>query len=224
MPTHQHAITHSQHRYRISLPQTHLSLAGFAIGDTITVSAEHISGRLCIVLTGDGSSGVATEIQSPRSDSTQLGVVAIPSTLVEAGRLSGAQVRYSTSPNQIIAIADHTPQITGHLTLKKSKEKLLTGRQKYPVQFSAEMTESVGLEDTVWIWLDTHTNGFVICVDVTKENAPETAVSRVVSHTHTSAAEHTIRIPKKLVKAVNLSGTRIKWGHDSTRLMGVIEG
>lgn len=207
--------------YTLPVPRTHLSMAGLAHGDSIGLTVTTLDRKLCLRVSDTPTTGETRHIEHTAPNSAQTVEVPVPQQIVDAGGLRNAQIRYLSTPGEITAVITRPSRLTGQLTLRDSDTIYLTGSH-YPVRLPDKITTQVTPTDTVWMWLEPHADRLVICLDTTPETAPPQSIQKVVSHLDKFNVNHTIYLPTTLVRTTQISGAKIKWGHDRTRILGVI--
>lgn len=219
-------IQRIQHRYALVLPKMHLIAAGLTVGETVGVSITTISGQLCINVRKDPDAGITEEIRPVRDSQAQSGTVALRSSIMKMVGISNATVRYTTSRNQITGITGHQSRLSGPINLRQPNKSLLTSlnnrRDYYQVKLKDHITTAVNATDSVWMWIDTHTDGFVVCLDTDKEVAPDDSVVRSLDDYETTTTDYAVRIPGPVVRTLQIDAQSVNWGHDETRILGVV--
>lgn len=220
-----HTIRRSQHRHVLPVPYIYLSTADIQLGDEVGVAVSQIDAKLCLVIDRDAQSGTTEEVRAERNTTTRIGEIPIPADVMQAGGLFNAAVTYTASAGQVIAITNQRGHTNGHVTLQNAaQEMLLPYRRNYPVELPDPVTDSVQPDETVWLCLGAHTDGLIFCIDVREEDAPPEAVPLSVSRANKFATEYTVRIPEQIVTATRSRAKKVTWGHDNTRIVGLIGG
>jgi len=208
----------------LRIPELHLTTAGFAEGEKVGVNLVNFNGRLCLSITERATEGNTRKLRPSQRNRDEVEIT-IPKYIALGADLTGAEITYNSNPGCIIVITEHTPRITGKLTVYNTSEITMSqwASKAYPLQIPTDISDHVTPGEEVWFWYDVLSDGFIFGIDVDEENTMENAISLTVQETEQKSCDYLIRLPKTVCEALHLDGSVVEWGHDKNRILGLLK-